>query len=91
MSYGFFLSPVENHMAPHSQECHCDCLLPLLAQLEGVRSCGKEMSKDGACVICVLQIEEVRPGEEVHSHFPKTDKAVRSQKSEGENTQSTNS
>lgn len=32
------------------------------------------MSKDGACVISVLQIEELRPGEEVHSHLPKMDK-----------------
>lgn len=57
----------------------CSCSL---AQLAGEKSYGKEVSKDGACVISVLQIEELRPGEEVHSHLPKIDKgrkqAVRS-------------
>lgn len=46
----------------------CPCSL---AQLLEEGSYGKEMSKDGAGVIFVLQIEELRPREEVYSHFPR--------------------
>lgn len=38
------------------------------------RSFGKGMSKDGVCGTSILQLKELRPGEEVYSHFPRKDK-----------------
>ena len=38
------------------------------------REATERKSKDGACVISILQIEELRPGEEVNYYFPRIDK-----------------